>query len=258
MQSLTMNEFNLVYASLSFAIAAFLAATVFFFSQRSQVAPAYKTALTLSGLVCLIAGYHYFRIFNSFNDAYTLKDSIVTMTGFHFNDSYRYVDWLLTVPLLLLELVLVMRLSREETFSKGWKLASAAALMVIIGYPGESLEAGTERWMFWALAMIPFIYIVNDLVNGLGKSIDSQPESVKGLVSSARTLTIVAWSFYPIVFLFPMLGIGGFASVQVGYTVADVTVKAVFGVLIYLIAARKSDTAVEADKPGAFAASKVR
>jgi bacteriorhodopsin len=256
MQSLTMNEFNLVYAALSFACATFIAATVFFFTQRSQVVPAYKTALTLSGLVCLIAGYHYFRIFNSFNEAYTLKDSIVSVTGSHFNDSYRYVDWLLTVPLLLLELVLVMRLSKEETFSKGWKLAGAAALMVIAGYPGESLAAGTGRWIFWALAMIPFIYIVNDLVNGLGKSIDSQPESVKGLVGSARTLTIVAWSFYPIVFLFPMFGIGGFASIQVGYTVADVTAKAVFGILIYLIAARKSDLAADVDKIGAFAASK--
>jgi bacteriorhodopsin len=245
MQSLTMNEFNIVYAALSFAIATFLAATVFFFTQRSQVSPAYKTALTLSGLVCLIAGYHYFRIFNSFNDAYTLKDGIVAVTGYHFNDSYRYVDWLLTVPLLLLELVLVMRLSKEETFSKGWKLAVAAVLMIILGYPGEILPAGTGRWMYWALAMVPFIYIVNDLLNGLGKSIDSQPESVRGLIGSARTLTIVAWSFYPIVFIFPMLGIGGFSSLQVGYTVADVVAKAVFGVMIYLIAVRKSDEALK-------------
>ena len=64
--------YNLVYNSLSFAIATFGAATVFFFAQRSQVAPAYKTALSLSGLVCLIAFYHYLRMFESFNDAYTL------------------------------------------------------------------------------------------------------------------------------------------------------------------------------------------
>lgn len=238
---MSLSDFNIIYNALSFAIATFGAATVFFFAQRSQVAPAYKTALSLSGLVCLIAGYHYFRMFESFNDAYVLKDGVVTATGYQFNDAYRYVDWLLTVPLLLLELVLVMRLSKDETYSKGTKLAFAAALMVILGYPGELLAAGTQRWIYWALAMIPFIYIVNDLVNGLGKSIQSQPVAVQGLVSKARTLTIVSWCFYPIVYIFPMLGLTGFASLQVGYTVADVVAKAVFGVMIYMIAQRKSD-----------------
>ena len=89
--------------------------------------------------------------------------------------------------------------------------------------------------------MIPFIYSVNDLINGLGKSISSQPVAVQGLVSNARTLTVVSWCFYPIVYIFPMLGLTGFASLQVGYTVADVIAKAVFGVMIYMIAQRKSD-----------------
>ena len=62
---------------------------------------------------------------------------MVTLSGQPFNDAYRYVDWLLTVPLLLIELVLVMGLSPEETSSKAWSLGSASALMVALGYPGE-------------------------------------------------------------------------------------------------------------------------
>ena len=95
-------DYNLLYNSLSFAIATFGASTVFFFCQRSQVAPAYKTSLTLAGLVCLIALYHYFRIFESFNDAYIFQDGLVKETGGQLNVSYRYVGWLLTVLLLLL------------------------------------------------------------------------------------------------------------------------------------------------------------
>lgn len=242
-----LSDYNLVFNSLSFAIATFGAATVFMFAQRSQVAPAYKTALTLSGLVCLIAFYHYVRMFESFEHAYTLKDGIVTATGSAFNDAYRYVDWLLTVPLLLLELVLVMRLSKEDTYSKGIKLAVASALMVILGYPGEVAATGEERWLWWTAAMIPFLYIVKELVLGLGASINSQPTNVRGLVANARTLTILSWCFYPIVFILPMLGIGALelgkinAAVQVGYTIADVVAKAGFGVMIYMIAQRKSD-----------------
>ena len=241
------SDYNLVYNSLSFAIATFGAGTVFFFAQRSQVAPAYKTALTLSGLVCLIAFYHYVRMFESFNDAYVLSNGMVEATGAQFNDAYRYVDWLLTVPLLLLELVLVMRLSKDETYSRGTKLAFAAALMVVLGYPGEvSADAGT-RWVWWIAAMIPFLYIVRDLVSGLGASIPKQPKAVQGLVGGARTLTILSWCFYPVVFILPMLGVGGMvageinAAVQVGYRIADVVAKAVFGVMIYMIAQRKSD-----------------
>ena len=75
-------SYNLIYNFLSFAIAAFGASTVFFFAQRSQVAPAYKTALTLSGLVCLIAFYHYLRLFDSFNDAYVISFDLIKETGF--------------------------------------------------------------------------------------------------------------------------------------------------------------------------------
>ena len=130
-------DYNLLYNTLSFAIATFGASTVFFFCQRSQVAPAYKTALTLAGLVCLIALYHYLRIFESFNEAYIVINGVITETGGQLNVSYRYVGWLLTVPLLLLELVLVIRLTREETFSLGAKLTVAAVIMVLLGYSGE-------------------------------------------------------------------------------------------------------------------------
>jgi bacteriorhodopsin len=140
-----------------------------------------------------------------------------------------------------------MRLSKEDTYSKGTKLAIASALMVILGYPGEVAATGNERWFWWIAAMIPFIYIIKELVGGLSASIDSQPVNVKGLVANARTLTILSWCFYPIVFILPMLGIGGLelgkinAAVQVGYTVADVVAKAGFGIMIYMIAQRKSD-----------------
>ena len=244
MDLLSPGQYSLVYNAFSFTIAVMGAATVFFFLSRSQVAPAYRTALTVTGLVTLIALYHYVRIFNSWEGAYALADGAMKQTGSKFNDAYRYVDWLLTVPLLLVELILVMRLSGAETRAKATKLGLLAALMVLLGYPGEiSSDPGT-RWLWWSLAMIPFVIILYDLFVGLKNSLASQPVEVRGLVSAARWLTVVSWLFYPVVFLFPMIGLtGGTATtaVQVGYTVADIVAKAVFGVLIYVIASRKSE-----------------
>jgi len=244
MESITVGQFDLIYNSFSFTIAVMGAATIFAFLGRSQVGPAYRTALTLSGLVTAIACYHYVRIFNSWEAAYVLTNGKMTLTGVPFNDAYRYVDWLLTVPLLLVELILVMRLSSKETIAKGLRLGLLAALMVILGYPGEVSATTNGRWLWWILAMIPFVIIVYDLSAGLRASIDKQPDSVKSLVRTARTLTIASWCFYPIVFIFPMIGFtGGNATtaVQVGYTIADIVSKAVFGVLIYMIAIRKSE-----------------
>ena len=116
MDVVTPFQFSLVYNAFSFTLAAMAAATAFLWLSRSQVAPAYRTALTISGLVTGIAAYHYYRIFESWNASYTLEAGIVSATGFAFNDAYRYVDWLLTVPLLLIELVLIMRLSRGDVF----------------------------------------------------------------------------------------------------------------------------------------------
>ena len=87
----------------------------------------------ITGLVTFIAGHHYLRIFSSFSEAYTAVNGVVTSTGVAFNVAYRYVDWLLTVPLLLIELILVMSLTRSETVRKSVTLGGAAALMVVLG-----------------------------------------------------------------------------------------------------------------------------
>merc|ERR1712170_198052 len=85
----------------------------------------FRTALTITGLVTAIATYHYVRIFNSWVGAFAVNaDSTgnfqVSLSGQPFNDAYRYVDWLLTVPLLLIELILVMGLPADQTAPLPW------------------------------------------------------------------------------------------------------------------------------------------
>merc|ERR1712146_792465 len=104
--------------------------------------------------VTFIAAYHYFRIFNSWVDAYQYQPPSAdvadpVLTGVPFNDAYRYMDWLLTVPLLLIEILLVMKLSPEEYSSKAWALGVGSALMIVSGYYGELVVTGdlTPRWV---------------------------------------------------------------------------------------------------------------
>jgi len=252
-------SWSAVYNALSFGIAGMGACTIFCWLQMYNVNKNYRTALCITGLVVAIATYHYFRIFNSWNDAFELKfdaakkEYTVSLTGAPFNDAYRYVDWLLTVPLLLIELILVMGLPAEETVSKCWTLGVASAVMVALGYPGEIQDDPSGRWLWWALAMCPFLYVVYTLAVGLNEATEklntSHGATVAALTGYARWLTIISWLTYPFVYIIKMLGISGVtatAGEQIGYSVADVVAKAVFGVLIWSIAAEKSR--VESEK----------
>ena len=244
MDVISIAQFDMVYNAFSFAIAGMGAATLFLWLERSQVAPEYRTALTISGLVTAIATYHYIRIFNSWEGAYEMVNGALVATSQAFNHAYRYVDWLLTVPLLLIELILVMKLTKKETYSKSVMFGLMAAIMIILGYPGEMATDMGTKLFWWTLSMIPFVYLVYQLFVGLSDSIKSQPAGVKDLIITARWIIVATWCFYPIVYILPLLGMDGSSAmvgVQVGYTIADLLAKAVFGIYIYFIAVRKSE-----------------
>jgi bacteriorhodopsin len=198
--------------------------------------------------VTFIAAYHYFRIFNSWNEAYEYNaEGVLTPTGRPFNDAYRYMDWLLTVPLLLIEVILVMNLGAEESRSQCITLGTAAALMIILGYPGELIleEANlSTRWLYWFLAMLPFLYIVYTLLIGLASATDSESDpTVRGLIKQAQWATVISWCTYPVVYIFPMIGFSGSEAVvfiQIGYSISDIIAKCGVGLLIYSITMAKS------------------
>ena len=114
------SQFQLVYNILSFSLASMMATTIFLWMKVPSVAAKFQTAFIISGLVTFIAAYHYLRIFNSWTEAYNYKlgQADSQLTGVPFNDAYRYMDWLLTVPLLLMEIVLVMKLEGKDAFKQ--------------------------------------------------------------------------------------------------------------------------------------------
>merc|ERR1712174_165680 len=114
------------------------------------------------------------------------------MTGIPFNDAYRYMDWLLTVPLLLIEILLVMKLDEESFNSKAWVLGLGSALMIVSGYYGELVVTGdlTPRWACWFLSMAFFLYIVYELLVGLSAATNMEADPViAGKIRTAQVMT---------------------------------------------------------------------
>jgi len=246
MINLDSNQWNLVYNVFSFGLISMLACTVYTLVSQARVLPKYRNALVMSSMVTFIAGYHYWRIFNSFDHASTGMAVKVSGDQGAFNEAYRYVDWLLTVPLLLVEVIAVLALAKEVSKSLITRLVPASAAMIALGYPGEISNDQNTQILYGVLSTLPFLYILYVLFVELGKSLDRQPEGVAATIGRLRLLLIASWGVYPISYLLPIIDADGAASSgafvgrQVGYTIADVVAKCVWGLTILKIARLKS------------------
>lgn len=233
---------DLVYNALSFAVAAMGISFVYFLVSRSRIAPQYRNAVTLSAMITGIAAYHYWRMFDSFS------------TGW--NEGYRYADWLLTVPLLVAELVVVAGLSKEAEKRVTPKLVIAALLMIVTGYPGETAADGsTARFVWGAISGLFMLYVLYELFAGeVGKALKAQTGEIGRKLNNVRYLLLFTWGVYPIAYILgdkdswlsKTLGLtdsDATVAIQVGYTVADVLAKPGYGLIIMSIALARSEAA---------------
>ena len=241
MPDLSVFQYNIVDNIFSMTVATMGAAALFLFMSRSSVDEEYRPALMISGLVVTIACYHYLMIRHSWQDEYALTGGTYKGSGAAFNDFYRYADWILTVPLLMVELVAVLRLEKVKASSLLTRLVIAAALMIALGYPGEVIstpEGWTMRVVWGALSSIPFFYILYVLWVELTNSLATQPVAARKLIEVARLVLLVTWAVYPIAYatggtvaaLTAKAGGAvdgsGIVNLQVGYAIADMTAKA--------------------------------
>ena len=129
------------------------------------------------------------------------------VNGVPFNDAYRYMNWSLTVPLPLIEILLVMKLDGAEFNSKSWSLGSSAAMTIVACYHGESVVTGdlSPRWICWFVSMIFSCYIVYELLVGPATATaqEADPE-IRSKIQIAQVVTVISWCTYPVVYLFPV------------------------------------------------------
>lgn len=227
---LTGDNYTLVYNALSFGTAVMLGAFVYFLTQMSSVSKAYRSGVAVSAVVVGIAGYHYYRIWSGFSAG-------------EMNEGYRYADWLITVPLLVIELLIVLGVTADVRRSLMRRLVPATVLMIGLGYPGEVSSDNGTKWLWWILAMVPFVYILYVLYGQLRDASKRESGAVASSIKNATVVLLVTWCVYPIAYLFPVFDAnseGLEVLRQVGYTVADITAKALYGLMILGIAKARS------------------
>ena len=221
---------QLVYNALSFGTAVMLGAFVYFLTQIKSVAKQYQNGVAVSAVVVGIAGYHYFRMWSGWAEGTV-------------NEGYRYADWLITVPLLVIELLIVLGVTADRRKKLMTSLVPATVLMIGLGYPGETSANETTKWTFWVLSMIPFLYILFTLSGELKAAKARETGAVSTSINNATKILLVTWLVYPISYLIPVVftvSDGAEAGRQVAYTIADITAKALYGLMILNIAKARS------------------
>lgn len=196
------------------------AATLFFFLERSNVPPKYRTTLTVSGLITGIACFHYFKM----ADIYA---------GGGFPTEYRYIDWIVTTPLMLIKFPLLLGLG-----AKGKKLFTQLVVldlfMIATAYVAEVSAVGSATWWsFFLVACVAELLIVATLYFQMNDAILDSPQPIAKAVRLMRTFILVGWAIYPIGFLMALAGDGGASLREIFYNVADVINKVGFGLVAY-------------------------
>lgn len=212
---------------------ALVAATAFFFLEIQRVSPKWKTSLTVSGLVTLVAATHYFYM----RDVWVATGATPTV--------FRYIDWLITVPLLMVEFYIILNAVTKVPGGVFWRLIIGTLAMLIGGYLGEA--SLMSAWPAFAIGMAGWAYIIYEIYAGEASKINS--ESATPAVQSAfklmRTIVLIGWAIYPLgYFLGYLTGAPAANSanmLNIVYNLADFVNKIGFGVIIWQCAVSESD-----------------
>ena len=222
------------YVGISFwlATAMMLAATVFFFVERDRAKGKWKTSLTIAGLVTGIAFWHYLYMRQVWVDT----GSSPTV--------FRYIDWLITVPLQIIEFYIILAAVTVVRPALFWKLLVASLVMLIGGYAGEVSEA--YRVSGFVVGMAGWIYIIYEIFKGEASTINeaSGNAASQQAFKTIRAIVTFGWAIYPIGYYLGYLG-GGTdeGTVNIVYNLADLVNKAAFGLAIWVAATSDSETA---------------
>ena len=202
-----------------------LAATAFFFMERGSVASGWRTSVTVAGLVTGIAFIHYMYM-----------RGVWVQTG----DSptvYRYIDWLITVPLQTIEFYLILAAVKKVSGRIFWRLLIGSLVMLISGYLGEA--GYINPMMGFIIGIAGWIYILYEVFSGEAGKIASKSGN-KGLVTAfgaMRMIVTIGWAIYPLGYVFGYLTGGVDAnSLNVIYNLADFVNKIAFGLVIWAAA----------------------
>ena len=207
-----------------------LAATAFLFLERGSVAINWRPSVTVAGLVTGIAFINYMYMRGVWVKTYQTGDTLTV---------YRYLDWIITMPLQMVEFYLILAAVRKVSLNIFWKILAGSLVMVVSGFLGE-LDY-INSLLGFVIAVAAWIYVLYEIYSGeAGEMVaKSGNKSLVTAYSAMRIIVTIGWAIYPLGYLFSyLIGSGSLDgnSLNVIYNLADFINKIAFGLIIYACA----------------------
>ena len=233
------------YVGISFWLIsiAMVASTVFFYAEARRIGGKWGVSLLVSALVTLVAAVHYFYM----RDVWISTGETPTV--------YRYIDWLLTVPLLMIEFFLILRAIGNASGGIFWRLLIGTLIMLVPGYMGEAGYINVT--VGFVIGMLGWFYILYEIFAGEAAKMaaDQAPPAVQSAYGTMRMVVTIGWAIYPLgyvlgyfVYVDDMGNTTAAASeaLNIVYNLADVVNKIAFGLLIWYAATSTSKASATA------------
>ena len=226
---------DVVGISFWIATAVMAAGALFFFVERSTVKASWQTSLTVAALVCFVAFWHYMYM----RDVWVATGESPTV--------YRYIDWLITVPMQIVEFYLILAACTAVSLGVFWKLLAGSLVMLLGGYAGETGMIGVTPLVGFIVGMAGWIFIIYYIFVGEAAQIKDSAgnENLVMAFDGIKWIVTIGWAIYPIGYAMGYLGggVGDGAMLNTVYNLADLVNKFLFGLVIWYAAMRDSGVA---------------
>ena len=223
---------DVVGISFWIATAVMAAGALFFWMERSTVKASWQTSLTVACLVCFVAFWHYMYM----RDVWVATGESPTV--------YRYIDWLITVPMQIVEFYLILAACTAVSLGVFWKLLGGSLVMLLGGYFGET--GVMSPMMGFVVGMVGWVFIIYYIFVGEAAQIKDSAgnENLVMAFDGIKWIVTIGWAIYPIGYFMGYLG-GGVDSAGLNtlYNLADLVNKFLFGLVIWYAAMRDSGVA---------------
>tara|TARA_X000001036_G_scaffold21280_1_gene17818 strand:+ start:456 stop:1157 length:702 start_codon:yes stop_codon:yes gene_type:complete len=220
---------DVVGISFWIATAVMAAGALFFWMERSTVKASWQTSLTVAALVCFVAFWHYMYM----RDVWVATGESPTV--------YRYIDWLVTVPMQIVEFYLILAACTAVSLGVFWKLLAGSLVMLLGGYLGET--GAVSELVGFVVGMAGWVFIIYYIFVGEAAQIKDSAgnENLVMAFDGIKWIVTIGWAIYPIGYFLGYLG-GGVdsGSLNTIYNLADLVNKFLFGLVIWHAAMRDS------------------
>jgi bacteriorhodopsin len=253
--AISVEGFEIVNHILTLGYAAMGAALLFFVLTKNSVLPKYRMSSVISVVVMTSAFLLLYTQKVSWTSAYTFTGTVYSLNpgADLFTNGYRYLNWLIDVPMLLIQILFVAEITGSDRARYMTRFTIAGCLMILFGYIGQFYEPGRLNenvflWAFWGIvSTLAFIYVLILITRVIRQGKEHMEGTPRNIFGAILPLFYISWWLYPIAYAAPVfmnMGVSyelTIVSQQVIYTIADIASKVIYGVMLAVTASMLSE-----------------